>query len=364
MLFADDVKPALFKPMLILVGDSITEFGFIDDGWGLQLARAYSRKADVINRGFGGYTSKMGVYLLDEFLNSFGAGRIRLVTLGFGANDASLPSGPSGWMSVPLPEFKANLAAMVKKLRDKGITNIVIMTPPPINDAPQLAKERPDKSMAYARDYSKTAISVAKSMKVPFVDLQTNIMRLDNWQATAMKPDGVHLTYAGQKVVFDALMFVITKQLKGISPYALPVHMPVYTTVNKNNPGSTFDAIYGYKVNTGVVPPPPEPSVRPPSSLPAVSSASGKSSNATLANAPCPTPATNTSTTRTASSGCSGGQVRSSIRGAEVKAAVAAGAKKPSSGAQVVTAKRDSTSNGRAAAQRRPMDKSNTLADP
>jgi hypothetical protein len=32
----------------------VCRFGFIDDGWGLQLARAYSRKADVINRGFGG----------------------------------------------------------------------------------------------------------------------------------------------------------------------------------------------------------------------------------------------------------------------------------------------------------------------
>jgi lysophospholipase L1-like esterase len=82
----------------------------------------------------------MGVYLLDEFLNSFGAGRIRLVTLCFGANDASLPNGPSGWMSVPLPEYRANLVAMVKRLRDKGINNIIIMTPPPINDGVQVVK--------------------------------------------------------------------------------------------------------------------------------------------------------------------------------------------------------------------------------
>lgn len=83
----------LFKPMFVLAGDSITEFGFVDGGWGIMLAETYRRKADVINRGFGGYTSRMGVYILDEFLNSFGSGRIKLVTLCFGANDASHPTG-------------------------------------------------------------------------------------------------------------------------------------------------------------------------------------------------------------------------------------------------------------------------------
>lgn len=79
--------------MFVLVGDSITEFGFDDGGWGMMMADTYRRKADLVNRGFGGYTSRMGVYVLDEFLNSFGAGRIKLVTLCFGANDASHPTG-------------------------------------------------------------------------------------------------------------------------------------------------------------------------------------------------------------------------------------------------------------------------------
>lgn len=50
-------------------------------------------RADIINRGFGGYNTRMGVYLVDEILASFGAGRVRLVTVGFGANDANLPDG-------------------------------------------------------------------------------------------------------------------------------------------------------------------------------------------------------------------------------------------------------------------------------
>lgn len=46
---------AIFKPMIVLIGDSITEYGFdAPHGWALQLAGSYSRRADIINRGFGG----------------------------------------------------------------------------------------------------------------------------------------------------------------------------------------------------------------------------------------------------------------------------------------------------------------------
>lgn len=41
-----------------------------------------------------GYNSKMALYVLDEFLNSFGGGRIKLATVGFGTNDAALKNGP------------------------------------------------------------------------------------------------------------------------------------------------------------------------------------------------------------------------------------------------------------------------------
>ena len=46
---------SLFKPMMVLIGDSMTEYGFqAPHGWALQLSAAYSRRADIINRGFGG----------------------------------------------------------------------------------------------------------------------------------------------------------------------------------------------------------------------------------------------------------------------------------------------------------------------
>lgn len=46
---------AVFRPMFVLIGDSITEYGFdAPHGWALQLSAKYARRADIINRGFGG----------------------------------------------------------------------------------------------------------------------------------------------------------------------------------------------------------------------------------------------------------------------------------------------------------------------
>lgn len=41
----------------VLFGDSITQRGF-EDGWVASLANHYTRKADVLNRGYGGYNAR------------------------------------------------------------------------------------------------------------------------------------------------------------------------------------------------------------------------------------------------------------------------------------------------------------------
>jgi lysophospholipase L1-like esterase len=36
--------------------------------------------------------------------------------------------------AVPVEEFTANLVALVKKLRKAGVANVLLLTPPPVND--------------------------------------------------------------------------------------------------------------------------------------------------------------------------------------------------------------------------------------
>ena len=50
---------------IVLLGDSITQYGWAGVkegnalGWAAQLAHAYARRADVINRGYSGFNTRM-----------------------------------------------------------------------------------------------------------------------------------------------------------------------------------------------------------------------------------------------------------------------------------------------------------------
>ncbi|KIZ01037.1 hypothetical protein MNEG_6922 [Monoraphidium neglectum] len=80
---------------ILLFGDSLTELGTSPaSGWSNALADRYKRRADVINRGFGGYTSKQGLEILPEILETIDLGRTLLAVVWFGTNDAATPDGP------------------------------------------------------------------------------------------------------------------------------------------------------------------------------------------------------------------------------------------------------------------------------
>lgn len=49
-------------------------------------------QADIINRGFSGYNSRWGTFLVDEVIAAYAApGRLKFATVLFGANDAAGP---------------------------------------------------------------------------------------------------------------------------------------------------------------------------------------------------------------------------------------------------------------------------------
>ena len=76
----------------MLLGDSLTQFGFSPGGWAGRLANRYQRRADVLNRGYSGYNTR---WILEHVRRDTGVvpggGATKLVTCFFGANDASLP---------------------------------------------------------------------------------------------------------------------------------------------------------------------------------------------------------------------------------------------------------------------------------
>ena len=90
-------SPFRVRPSIILFGDSITEqaFGCFPDvnfGWASLLAADYSRRADVLGRGFSGYTSRHAVEMLPRVFPGPMQGEPCLfATVFFGANDSALP---------------------------------------------------------------------------------------------------------------------------------------------------------------------------------------------------------------------------------------------------------------------------------
>ena len=64
------------RPSIVLFGDSITQQAFGVDGnigWASLLAADYTRRADVINRGYSGYNTKMAIDLLPSLATGIGS---------------------------------------------------------------------------------------------------------------------------------------------------------------------------------------------------------------------------------------------------------------------------------------------------
>ena len=167
----------------------------------------HNSQADVVNRGYGGYNTRMGLQVLDEVVNSFGAGRIKLVTLCFGANDAALPGSKAAWLAVPLDEYAANLKAMIEKLRAKGIRNIVVVAPPPVNEDALQGTRTAGNTARYAA----AAVDVARAYGLTYVDAFKAIGSGANWRVAAMLDDGLHLSPAGNKVLATNIITAINR---------------------------------------------------------------------------------------------------------------------------------------------------------
>ena len=111
------------RPSIVLFGDSITQQGFGMDGnvgWASLLASDYSRRADVFNRGFSGYNTKMALDLFPSIFpttslskGSVGSGML-FCTVFFGANDAALPGQRQ---HVPVEDYGKNLEKIITSIR-------------------------------------------------------------------------------------------------------------------------------------------------------------------------------------------------------------------------------------------------------
>lgn len=185
---------------IICFGDTITEMGFVIElrGYAAQLADRYVRRADVLVRGFTGYTTRealkvLPLSVLDE--------RPDLVILAFGVNDSALPGQ---LQHIPEDEYRRNLQEMASQIACAGAW-LVIVTPPPVDEV--RIKSR---TMAATARYARIGVEVAQEMNVPVVNLFEKLQEEVDWEKSCLL-DGLHLSATGMNRLYEELATVLDR---------------------------------------------------------------------------------------------------------------------------------------------------------
>ncbi|CAN0901196.1 GDSL esterase/lipase At5g62930 [Linum grandiflorum] len=238
------------RPQIILFGDSITEQSFRSGGWGASLADSYSRKADVFNRGYGGYNTRWALFLLHHLFPIDGRKPPVAVTVFFGANDAALLGRTSERQHVPLDEYKENLRKVVKHLKDCSPTMLVVLiSPPPVDEAGrkayatslygEKAMELPERTNEMTGVYALHCVELAKELGVLSVNLWSKMQETEGWQKKYLS-DGLHLTPEGNAVVFQEVMKAFSENA-WLSPAEMPFDFPHHSQIDGKNPEKAFE---------------------------------------------------------------------------------------------------------------------------
>lgn len=231
------------RAKIILFGDSITQqsFSSVDYGWGAIIADRYQRRADVFNRGFSGYNSSwfLRYAATDEGkADLFEHDGVKLVTIFFGANDASDPD-LNKRHHVPIDAYKSNIKDIVSLTRSNfgEDVKIILVTPPPVCHHGRLRfqKERYkdkatgklERTLELSGKYARGVQEVANDLDLPLLDLWTKMQFTSTgdarWAWRDFLSDGLHLNAAGNKFVGASLVEIIDQLLPDLSVKPCPI---------------------------------------------------------------------------------------------------------------------------------------------
>ncbi|KAF8399680.1 hypothetical protein HHK36_015551 [Tetracentron sinense] len=236
------------RPQFILFGDSITEQSFSPGGWGAALADTYSRKADIIVRGYSGYNTRWAMFLLRHL---FPLGCIKppvAVTVFFGANDAALSGRTSERQHVPVEEYRENLIKIVHHLKECSSSMLVVLiTPPPVDEEGrkeyarslygEKAMELSERTNEMTGVYANQCVELAKELGLPSINLWSMMQETVGWQKKFLS-DGLHLTEEGNAVVHKEVVRVFNEAILCASE--MPYDFPHNLEIDEKNPEKAF----------------------------------------------------------------------------------------------------------------------------
>ncbi|XP_071902175.1 GDSL esterase/lipase At5g62930-like isoform X2 [Coffea arabica] len=236
------------RPQIVLFGDSITEQSFRSGGWGAALADTYSRKADIVNRGFGGYNTRWALFLLHHLFP------LRLLLL------------QPYFLEQMMQRFWEELVqgSMCQLMNTRRIFGewfnilrllqeccstmlIVLITPPPVDEEGrkeyaralygEKAMKLPERTNETAGLYAEKCVELARELDLPSINLWSKMQEMDGWQKKFLR-DGLHLTEDGNAVVYQEVVRVFSETWLPASK--MPYDFPHHSEIDPENPGKAF----------------------------------------------------------------------------------------------------------------------------
>ncbi|RDX70154.1 GDSL esterase/lipase CPRD49, partial [Mucuna pruriens] len=224
------------RPQIVLFGSSIVQFSFDSGGWGAILANLYSRKADIILRGYSGWNSRQALDVLDEVFPKDAPVQPSLVIVYFGGNDSVHPH-PSGLgPHVPLQEYVENMRRIANHLKSlSDHIRVIFLSSPPINEeqirkklrshiinhkllvldkfsneylADECSATQSGRTNESCGEYAEALMELCEEMNIKAINLWSAIQTRDDWLDVSFT-DGVHLTAEGSKVVVKEILRVL-----------------------------------------------------------------------------------------------------------------------------------------------------------
>jgi lysophospholipase L1-like esterase len=219
----------------ILFGDSITQEGSDPSaqGWVAALTAYWIRRIDVVNRGFGGYTSRWGLKIFDKVVMEYPPD---ILFVFFGANDATVPEHSQ---HVPLEEYKENLRIMVRKALSASITTF-LLTPPPVYE-PVLERRNKENGKRILNDrlndntqrYAEACKEVGRELSVAVIDNWTSCGGASPERAQFLR-DGLHLNAQGNQQVFQNILGLIFDRFQNLKFDNLKLYQPHWSEIVEN----------------------------------------------------------------------------------------------------------------------------------
>lgn len=240
---AVDLPTQAAKPTFIAVGDGLTEGAFSrkHNGWGLLMQERYVRKADVVNRGFGGYfTSWFTDYMLDDL---FDVGNPTFVILFLGTKD-TLTQAVSGNHYISPEQFGQNVDRIIQKAKEAGVQHFLIVTPPPVCEACKKNTPKPwDRENAHSQLYVDQLQALATKHKAGFLNIFKEWQKDPQWYDKLLLPDGLHLSSEGNELLWQQMQGVMATQVPAVAWENVPLHFPLMDAIDKDNPSAAFDKV-------------------------------------------------------------------------------------------------------------------------